>query len=237
MADPPAKPPASPPARSSNRYILFVGLAFAALIAVATINTLSNPSRGLLGVDADVANRALPEFAVPDIRSSLVGDANVFQDDCSTATIPCPAGDRRPPACHIRIKGALRVCDYFDKPLAISFWFMKGADCLPAQDAFDKVASRYRGRVGFLSIDVRDARDSIRRAIADHGWTVPVGWDRDGAVSDLYQVGGCPTVAFAYPGGVFAFARSTTDRLTVPRLTGDVRTLLSRTRSRATGSR
>ena len=31
---------------------------------------------------------------------------------------------------------------------------------------------------------------------------MPVGYDRDGAVSDLYRVGGCPTVAFAYPGGI-----------------------------------
>ena len=237
MAEPAGRPPSAPRPRSSSRYILFVGLAFAALIAVATVNTLRNPSSGLLGFNADVTNRAMPEFAVPDVRSSLIGDANVFQDDCSTSANPCPAADQRPSACNVDLKGATRVCDFFNKPLAISFWFMKGASCIPAQDAFDQVARRYGDRVGFLSIDVRDDRDAIRKTIAEHGWQVPVGWDRDGAVSDLYDVGGCPTVAFAYPGGIFAFAKSGVDRLTVPKISADARTLLARTRDRAVQSR
>ena len=31
---------------------------------------------------------------------------------------------------------------------------------------------------------------------------MPVGYDRDGAVSNIYRVGGCPTFVFAYPGGI-----------------------------------
>ncbi len=231
------RPPASPRPRSSSRYIIFVGVAFATLIAIATVNTLNNSPTGLLGVNADITNQALPEFAVPDIRSHLVGDANVFQDNCSSSANPCPAGDRRPSACNINAEGAIRICDFFNRPLAISFWFMKGASCIPAQDAFDQVASHYGDRMGFLSIDVRDDRDALRQAITEHGWRVPIGWDRDGAVSDLYRVGGCPTVAFVYPGGTFAFARSSVDDLTVPHLAKDVRTLLARTRARAAQSR
>jgi hypothetical protein len=223
--------------RSSARYIIFVGVAFAALIAVATINTFRNPPTGLLGVNADVKGRALPEFALPDVRSSLVGDANIFQDDCASSQNPCPPGDVRASACRVHIKGAIRVCDFFDRPLAISFWFTRGASCLPAQDAFERVARRYGDRVGFLSIDVRDDRDDVRRVAAERHWTVPVGWDRDGAVSDLYRVGGCPTVAFAFPGGVFAAAHASVGELTVPKLTADIRTLLADTRRRALASR
>ena len=40
--------------------------------------------------------------------------------------------------------------------------------------------------------------------IAERGWEIPVGYDPDGAVSNIYRVGGCPTVAFAYPGGILA---------------------------------
>jgi hypothetical protein len=29
-----------------------------------------------------------------------------------------------------------------------------------------------------------------------------VGLDRDGALSNLYRVGGCPTFVYAYPGGI-----------------------------------
>ncbi len=222
--------------KPGGRYIAFVGVAFATLIVIATVNTLKNTSAGVLGLNADIAGRALPEFAVPDVRGSVDADANVFQDDCSSSENPCPAEDRRPSACQIKPAGAIRVCDYFDKPLAISFWFMKGANCLPAQDAFNRVAARFRGRANFLSINVRDDRDSVQQTVIDHGWTLPVGWDRDGAVSDVYRVGVCPAVAFVYPGGIYAFARAGED-VTQPKLAGDVRELLRRSSERAKASR
>jgi hypothetical protein len=222
--------------KPGGRYVLFVGLAFAALIVVATINTLNNNSSGVLGLNADVTGRALPEFAVPNIRGPVDADANVFQDDCSSSANPCPADDQRPSACQIKPAGAIRVCDYFDEPLAISFWFMRAADCLPAQDAFNRVAQEFRGRANFLSIDVHDGRDSVRQTALDHGWSVPVGWDRDGAVSDVYRVGVCPAVAFAYPGGIFAFAKAG-DAVTGAKLRSDMTELIRRSDQRAASSR
>jgi len=35
---------------------------------------------------------------------------------------------------------------------------------------------------------------------------MPVGYDRDGAVAGLYRVGGCPTFAYAFPGGTLESA-------------------------------
>jgi hypothetical protein len=119
----------------------------------------------------------------------------------------------------------------------ISFWFTRGADCLPTQDIVDRVASRYRGRVNFLSIDIRDDPGDVRQIIDERGWRIPVGYDRDGAVSDLYLVGGCPTVAFAYPGGILAFAKVGTEELSEPQLAGDVERLLRESRRRARADR
>ena len=42
----------------------------------------------------------------------------------------------------------------------------------------------------------------MRRLIDDRGWTHPIGLDRDGALSNLYRVGGCPTFVYAFPGGI-----------------------------------
>jgi thiol-disulfide isomerase/thioredoxin len=218
--------------RPGRRYSTFVGIAFLILIVVATLNTIRTDSGGVLGLTEDDRGMPLPEFAVPDARGSVDADANIAQDDCSTSQNPCPDA-RRTPACEIPTKGAIRVCDLFDRPLVISFWFTRGADCLPTQDIVDRVAARYRGRVNFLSIDVRDDRDEVRRIIAERGWKIPVGYDRDGAVSDLYRVGGCPTVAFAYPGGILAFARARIAELTQPKLTRDVQRLLRQSRERA----
>ena len=53
--------------------------------------------------------------------------------------LPCPEDARRTPACRIRAAGAIRVCDLFDRPLVISFWFTKGGDCVDQQDVVDAV--------------------------------------------------------------------------------------------------
>jgi hypothetical protein len=190
-----------------DRYSVIVGLLFLAVIVVATIQTLnSGGGEGTLGLDRQEPRWPLPEFAVPAAAGQLEGDANVAQDDCESSAVPCPEDARRIPACRIRTAGAIRICDFFDRPLVISFWFTKGGDCADQQDIVDDVYRRYRGRVNFLSLDVRDDRETVRELIRQHGWKLPVGYDRDGAVASLYKIGGCPTFAYAYPGGTLESA-------------------------------
>ncbi len=241
------------PSRSSGRrYSTFVGIAFLVLIVVATLNTIRTQSGGTLGVDGAQRGIPLSEFAVPNALppGPLNNDANIYQDDCSSSENPCPNDAQRTPACEIKFppSKAIRVCDLFNRPLVLSFWFTRGANCLPTQDALDQLARRYHGRVNFLSIDVRDSPSDVRNIAQEHGWTMPVGYDRDGAVSDLYRVGGCPTVAFAYPGGIMDFAKASIEDLSDPSiqdptkslqvgLDNDVRTLLRQARAREAESR
>lgn len=185
-----------------NRYSLFVGLAFVGVIAVATVNGLNTDEGTLLGTES-VRGEPLAEFAVPDVLGPLDLDANVAQDDCATSENPCPEADRREPACEIDPEDAIRVCDFFDRPLAISFWFTNPSACVETQDAIYDLAARYRGEVNFLSIAIRGDRDEVEEVVAERGWDVPVGWDRDGAVSNVYRVGVCPTVGIARAGGIF----------------------------------
>ena len=185
-----------------DRYSIVVGLLFLAIIAVATLNTIEGGGGGeTLGLDKFPPRWPLPEFAVPAGASRLEGDANVAQDDCETGEVPCPESAQRTPACRIDTAGAIRICDFFKRPLVISFWFSKGDGCVDQQDVVEEVFRRYRGRVGFLSVDIRDDRNTLRNLIRQHEWTMPVGYDRDGAVGNLYGIGGCPTLAYVYPGG------------------------------------
>ena len=73
--------------------------------------------------------------------------------------------------------------------------------------------------------------------LRERGWRVPVGWDADGAVSNLYRVGGCPTVAYAYPGGLMSGAAIGGDTLTEERMTADVERLLRESERRASVDR
>jgi hypothetical protein len=211
-----------------DRYTLVVGLLFLVIIVVATVNTIEGGGGGeTLGLDRLPARWPLPEFAVPDGAGKLEGDANVAQDDCETSAIPCPEDAQRTPACRVDLPEAIRVCDLFDRPLVISFWFSRGDNCVEQQDLVERVFRRYRGRVGFLSLDIRDDRDTLRELIRQRSWTMPVGYDRDGAVASLYGVGGCPTFAYVYPGGTLESA--VIGELTVPQLSDRVDRLLAAT--------
>ncbi|MDX6635113.1 MAG: hypothetical protein QOF06_1316 [Solirubrobacterales bacterium] len=212
-----------------DRYSIVVGLLFLAILAVATVNTIEGGGGGeTLGLDKLPPRWPLPEFAVPAGAGQLEGDANVAQDDCETAALPCPEDPQRSPACRVELAESIRVCDLFDRPLVISFWFSKGGnDCVQQQDLVERVFRRYRGRVGFLSLDIRDDRDTLRELIRQRGWTMPVGYDRDGAVAGLYGIGLCPTFAFVYPGGTLQSA--SVGELTVPQLSDRVDRLLAAT--------
>ncbi len=203
------EPPEGEKPPPSARYPIIVGVAFVLLIAYATYNSIQTEEGGLLGAEDAERGRALPEFAVPDIASGNEADANIFQDDCDTAENPCP--ETRTPACQIEDEDAIRVCDLFDKPLAISFWFTGGADCLEEQDAFNRASERFEGEINFLSVNVRDKVDEVRQISEERGWSVPIGWDSDGAVSNTYRVGLCPTMALALPGGILEDAVIGTD--------------------------
>jgi hypothetical protein len=216
-----------------DRYSIVVGLLFLALVAIAFFHTVGGNQPGTLGLDKLPARWPLPEFAVPAAAGALEGDANVAQDDCETSEVPCPVDARRSPACRVRDAGAIRVCDLFDRPLVISFWFTKGGDCADRQDAVESAYERYRGRVNFLSLDVRDDRGTVRELIRRHGWKMPVGYDRDGAVAGLYRVGGCPTFAYVYPGGTLQSADI--GDLTAGQLDAHIRDLLRATRAAEAG--
>lgn len=233
--DPDAAPPPPPSSyRPGARYSAIVGIAFIGLIAVAVFNAAQTDEGTLLGIEG-VRGEPLPEFAVPDIRGSLDGDANVAQDDCETSRNPCPADERRDPACEIEPRGAIRVCDLFDRPLVLSFWFTRGADCVSVQDTVDQVARDYGGRVNFLALNIRDEREEVVRVTEERGWRVPVGWDRDGAVSNIYRIGVCPTIAYAYPGGIFHRAEIVDTALTTSALRDRVEELIAASRQRAAG--
>lgn len=213
-----------------DRYSIGVGLAFLVFVAFVSIHTLTSGSgEDTLGLDRQPPHWPLPEFAVPNAAGKLEGDANVDQDDCKSGAVPCPAGDRRKPACELTVAEAIRVCDLFTRPLVISFWFTKGSNCANQQDAVSAAYRRYRDQVNFLSLDVRDSRETVRELIRSHGWRMPVGYDRDGAVASLYRIGGCPTFAYVYPGGTLESASS--GELTAAQLGARVRDLLTATRA------
>lgn len=197
-------------AKKPFNYVAVVGVVFFLIIAAALFNMLKTEDSGTVGLGPVLLGEQVPEFAVPIATSDLDGDANVDEEQ----------------ACSVAGDDVMRICDYFDRPLVMSFWFTEGSSrCIEQQDVYEELAARFDGRAEFISINVRDDRDRVKELIDENGWQVPVGYDRDGAVSNIYRVGVCPTFLFIEPGGILKNAEVGTK--TLEELDAQVRSLLN----------
>jgi len=203
---PEVAPEEQPRIRLPFNYGALVGLLFAVVVVIAVFNLLTSQESGTVGIgDVGIGEKVAP-FAVPIATSDLEGDANIDPDE----------------ACDVPGDDVLRICDYFDRPTVLSFWFTTGASaCIDQQDVFETVAGRFGDRVNMISVNVRDDRERVRELIEQREWKVTVGHDTDGAVSNIYRVGGCPTFLFIAPGGVLEKAEI--GQTTVGELSAQVR--------------
>jgi hypothetical protein len=169
-----------------------VGVLLVGLLAYITLNTLRTDSPGARGVPDD---SPLPPFATPLALGPLQGDANVAREADQGR-----AG--KVPACSVRRPGVLNVCQLAERgPVVLAFLIDQGGVCTRQLDEIERVRPRFAG-IQFAAVAVRGDRGRLRRLIRAHGWRFPVGYDHDGAVANVYFVGVCPTVTFAYPGGI-----------------------------------
>jgi hypothetical protein len=187
----PARPPERP--RATNKYAWAVGIVFVMILSVLLfVETLPNSGESLFGPKP---GSRLKAFAAPDALGNLEGDANVCQKE------PCPDGAGELPACDLRVEGVVNLCELRERPLVLTFFFDRGADCEPQVDRTERVKDSVP-QVQFATVYFsRKDRDEIRRIVEARGWTQPVAVDADGALVNLYGVGGCPTTIFARAGG------------------------------------
>jgi hypothetical protein len=179
--------------RPGNRYAWLVGILMLMGLGVLLFaQTLPNQGEGLEGPEK---GSRLKAFAAPLALGDVEGDANVCQRE------PCPehAGGR--PACSLTSEEVVNLCELREKPLVLTVIFDRGADCYPQVDRIERIRRDFSD-VNFATLFfTRKERGEIRRLVQARGWQQPVGIDRDGAVANLYGVGGCPTTIFARAGG------------------------------------
>jgi hypothetical protein len=181
--------------RPGNKYAWAVGIvAVMALSVILFTTTLPNSGESLAGPKPGTRLKA---FAAPSVLGDLEGDANVCQrkKDCNDS-----AGNT--PACDVHSAGVVNLCDLWGRPLVLTFIFDRGADCLPQVDRTERARRQLPG-VNFATVFFsRDkSRDELRGVVKGRGWKQPVAVDEDGALANIYGIGGCPTTVFARPGG------------------------------------
>lgn len=174
--------------RPSSAYSWVVGIVFLIAVAVAGANALRTKGPGALG---PTSGHQLPVFAAPLATGPLDGDANVKTRESQPG---------KTLACDVRGPGTVNVCDLRRKPVVMTFMFTRFADCAPQLDRIEQLRSAYP-QVNFVGVVIREPKKKAAALVRKHGWRFPVALDRDGQVSNIYGIGGCPTTVFAYKGG------------------------------------
>jgi thiol-disulfide isomerase/thioredoxin len=159
-----------------------VGVLVIAALIYIFLNTLRTEGPGSRGL---AAGTELPAFAVPLALSDLDGDANV--------------SDR---ACSVRGEDILNSCELAEEGGVVLAFFAEPSErCDEEIDRLDRVRERFPD-VGFAAVAIKGDRDALRERVRARGWELPVGYDRDGAVANLYGVAICPTITLARDGKV-----------------------------------
>lgn len=207
--DGPARPP--PPLIDPRPYRWALG-GFALLLVIAfSVYQLS--SHGLPTPGVPRGGR-LHVFAAPLAASNLDGDANLAP--------PCTPARHDP--------RALNLCLLVHRgPLVLAFFATGSGSCERQVDALQSLAPQFAGTgVQFAAVAVRAGHAQAEALVRSRRWTIPVAYDRDGAVGGLYNVEICPLVELARPGGVVA-ERLIGEHWTAPAaLATQVRTLAGR---------
>lgn len=171
--------------------VLLVIVVFGATVSLFQLWDSERPvgSENLIG-------KPLPRFAAPLAQSGLNFDANIY-----TAQMARIA--RSTAACDVRVSGAFVSCRDIGPRAVIVFWNPKKQICLRQVDELRKAFPR-NGAVSAVAVAFDRPVGEIARIARARRWTLSVPVDRDGAVSAIYSVAGCPTVFFARDGEITA---------------------------------
>ncbi|HYI36948.1 MAG TPA: redoxin domain-containing protein [Thermoleophilaceae bacterium] len=216
--DPARRRPEVP--RPGNRYAWAVGILALMGISVLLFTT-SLPNKGA-GVRGPQPGETLPAFAAPLATSNVNDDfdANVFQAPKDAAS----AG-KRLSACEVRTESVLNSCELRRRPTVLTMIATEGTDCEPQVDRVERMRKAFP-QVNFAVVMSGEKRSEAERIVRRRGWGMPVGVDRDGAVTNLYGVGVCPTTVFSDGRGIVR--RTDLGNLTEKQLSAHTRALLRR---------
>lgn len=135
----------------------------------------------------------MPPFAAPLVRGDLDGDANIATRDDQGG-----AGAR--PACEVRGPQILNGCELAERGTVVLAFVAQAGRCLDQLRALEQL-KREEPALQVAAVAIKGDRDELRFELDRRGITIPVGWDRDGALSAVYRVLACPQTTFADEGG------------------------------------
>jgi hypothetical protein len=181
----------SRPEPTGPRYGRYVGILGLLILVLITINTVLTKPTGVAGIEP---GNPLAPFAVPLALGAVNGDANVAAHADEGA-----AGKR--PACSVRGAGILNICELYEGGPVVLALFVDEGSCPKVLNDLQALAPSFPG-VRFAGVAIKGDRGQLRKLVRTQNLSIPIGFDRDGALAALYKLASCPQVSFVYPGGV-----------------------------------
>ena len=185
--------PPRPPAGLASPATWIAGIAIVVLLALVTLNTIRTKGPGSQSV---ALGAKLPPFAAPLALANL----KCKGEDCDASVLVKAHGGSRP-ACEVRGPKVLNSCQLAERgPSVIGFLVGPSQRCIDQIDQLDRLRTRFPD-VQFAAVAIKGDHADVNRIIRRHGWKLPVGYDRDGAIANAFAIAVCPTVIFARSGG------------------------------------
>jgi hypothetical protein len=157
------------------------------LVLVVAISIYQFAAHGV-GATGVRPGQRLHYFAAPLAASTLNGDPNLNP--------PCTPARHDPRALNVCLL-ARRV------PLVLAFFVTGSQDCQRQIDVLQALSGEFSpSAVQFAAVAVNAGHSGTAALVRSHHWTIPVAYDRDGAVGALYGVEICPMVELASRGGI-----------------------------------
>jgi hypothetical protein len=195
----------------TRRYRWAIGGLGLILVLVLSVYQFATHGIGTAGV---TAGKPLHMFSAPLATANLKGDANTNP--------PCTEARHDP--------RALNICLLVARaPLVLAFFVTGSTTCTRQVDVLQQVSQSYpAAQVRFAAVAVRAGRTETADLVRSHHWTIPVAYDPDGAVGEVYGVAICPLIELARRGGAVQQRLIGEHWLTRAALTTRVQMLLGR---------
>lgn len=185
--------PPRPPARMAPQATWILGVVVICVLAYVTVNTLRTESPGSRGV---AAGMKIPPFAAP----LALANVRCGGEECD-ANVLVKSREGVPKACDARGPTILNACQLVERgPLVLAFLVAPSQRCIDQVDLLERLKPGFSD-VGFAAVAIRGNHDDLNAIIRRHRWTLPVGYDNDGAIANAFAVAICPTITFVRQGG------------------------------------
>lgn len=78
------------------------------------------------------------------------------------------------------------------KVVLLNFWATWCGPCVGEMPAFEKLYSEYGEKIAILAVDCAEDKDTVKQFVSDNGYTFPIAYDTEGAISAKYPTSGIP---------------------------------------------